>query len=203
MSNNNRKRASSVDNKYKALKVETVVTHDKPDLRNLNKYITLFRDGYDKGYANAKYLTTGEIAKGWKRYDGKLVKSNKQVPENKVDHSLQNHIQQQTPSIVINTSSTTPTTDTPRVQTTIVKTNELIHDYQDPNKPQLNTARTKQMSIDQYVEITGKAQSDNHFQQAIDKRKYDKQAQLLAIMRQRSSPVPIPASNKPKKGKRK
>ena len=58
MSNSNGKRASSVENKSKPidlprkLKVETAVTHKKPDLRTFNKYVTLLRDAYDKGYAN-------------------------------------------------------------------------------------------------------------------------------------------------------
>ena len=195
MSNIERKRANSVENKTKPLNYETVVTHKKPDLRNFNERITLLRDAYDKGYANVEYLTTGKIPNGWKRNDGKLA--NKQVNKDSVEHSLQNQQQQQTPLITINTPLQAPL-QAP-VTTTIVQPNKLVHDYQDPNKPQLNTIRTKQMSIDEYIKISGKEQSDNHFNQAVDKRKYDKQTHLLALMRQRPSPIPIAAAKRKKK----
>ena len=193
MSNSNGKRASSVENKSKPidlprkLKVETAVTHKKPDLRTFDKYVTLLRDGYDKGYANMEYLTTGEIAKGWKRYDGKLVNKTVTIPYNQpnsqptVQPLVQPTVQPLVQPIVVNNNQP-PTPNRP----TVIP-NQLNHDYQDPNRHRLDQSKLIQTTLDQY--------------NVIDQEERER-IRLLKIMRQPRERIPI-GSAKTTKRKRK
>ena len=170
MSNSNRKRASSVENKSKPLdrprklNVETVVTHEKPDLRTFNKYVTLMRDAYEKGYANMEYYTTGNIMNGWKKPDNQTV--------NKPDNQPV-------------TQPVTKTVTQPVTQPVIIPNQLNNNDYRDTNRPSL-----RQTTLDQYQKnITGtKTNRLNNEQQA-----------LLALMRRPSKPIPITSGKRTKR----
>ena len=190
MSNSNRKRASSVENKSKPLdrprklNVETVVTHEKPDLRTFNKYVTSLRDAYDKGYANMEYLTTGNIMNGWKRPDDKPVNKPVDKPDNqtvnKPDNQTVNKPDNQTVTIPYNQPVTQPT-----VQSVIIPNQLNNNDYRDTNRPSL-----RQTTLDQYQKnITGtKTNRLNNEQQA-----------LLALMKRPSKPIPITSGKRTKR----
>ena len=185
MSNSNRKRASSVENKSKPLdrprklNVETVVTHEKPDLRTFNKYVTSLRDAYDKGYANMEYLTIGNIMNGWKRPDDKPVDK----PVDKPDNQTVNKPDNQTVTIPYNQPVTQSVTQA--VTQPVIIPNQLNNnDYRDTNRPSL-----RQTTLDQYQKnITGtKTNRLNNEQQA-----------LLALMKRQSKPIPITSGRRPK-----
>ena len=197
MSNSNGKRASSVENKSKPidlprkLKVETAVTHKKPDLRTFNKYVTLLRDAYDKGYANMEYLTTGKVPIGWKRYDDKSVNKTVNKPVNKTvtipynepnsQPTVQPTVQPLVQPIVVNNNQP-PTSNRP----TVIP-NQLNHDYQDPNRHRLDQSKLIQTTLDQY--------------NVIDQEERER-IRLLKIMRQPRERIPI-GSAKTTKRKRK
>lgn len=190
MSNSNIKRASSVENKSKPidlprkLKVETAVTHKKPDLRTFNKYVTLLRDAYDKGYANTEYLTTGNVMNGWKRPDNKPVTQPVDKPVNKTVTQLNDQPVTKTVTIPYNQPVTEP----------VIIPNQLNNnDYRDPNRHKLDQSELKQTTLDQYQKnITGtKTVRLNNEHQA-----------LLKLMKREPKPIPIKAANKTKNQKK-
>ena len=61
---------------------------------------------------------------------------------------------------------------------------KLRHDYQDPNRDKLQTAKTKQLPIDDYFKIIGREKEVTDFTNKVDEAKYNKPNVIASINKQ-------------------